>query len=979
MLEWSQKHRRLLNHQKDELAEFLRISDVDRPWVWHLHGHISDANSLILAPAQYDHFYVDDAKRNYEAARIQLKSMLINSTLLFIGFGMQDEYFMELVADVFQSFGKGGRKHFALMKQSESEAAKAKLWRELNIDVIDYEDHGPPQVALLDALAKLRDVKRDKATSGGHTIVPVARIPVPPPEYTAWLANDCSKEIELRGLRPKHGQAVTLRNVYVPVVTRSTRQDPSSDEKPKIIERRRNPESEAEDYELLQTLVAEKSFYLSGTPGSGKTTFCRWLALGVCLGELPVHPVPPPEGYVESFPEPLRGFLPLLIRLREFWDFLKTSGMAVELTRANLEIALKEWVEGKRYDGLTWSIVRKHLNAGRSLLIFDGVDEVPITVGEPPHAVSARTLLLSGLSNSIPAWTKAGNRVLVTSRPYGLDDVQIRNLGLPHFPLAELPRGLQRLLVSRWFHVLRQGAAEADAECTKIWNDIALRPEIAELASNPLLLTAICIVYGDNHRLPEHEFDLYERIVDTVLYTRYPNVGPTVKQARAQLCVIAHGMHTGDSLGEQRKEPQASATIDEIDRMLRDNDVHRLGTELYKIKAEGSREELLSQSGLLLPQGDRRAAFFHFTIQDFLAAERIYDKHLEELNLIFNRYGDSAEWRKGLGMCFGALLHKHASTDRAVQLLTGLIETLEETRFQYGVLLADCLNILRGHGASLMGCTQDRFAKFCLHAIDSESPILLRSELAQGLGRIGDPRVARDLKKSAAWIDDPSTWVTVPAGKYWFGGKRFKKPFKLSKPISLSRYPVTNDQYRVFVDSGGYTTRAHWDDAGWKWREKTGTLQPDDWQDARWNGPTQPVVGVSWYEAQAYCKWAECRLPTEKEWEAAARGPQGFEYPWGNDWRKEICNTKEAKIGRTTPVGTFPASRAACGADDMAGNVWEWCEDSGGPKDRSGCALRGGSWGDDSFNVRSATRGSSLPVNRFNFIGFRVVCCVRTS
>ena len=167
-------------------------------------------------------------------------------------------------------------------------------------------------------------------------------------------------------------------------------------------------------------------------------------------------------------------------------------------------------------------------------------------------------------------------------------------------------------------------------------------------------------------------------------------------------------------------------------------------------------------------------------------------------------------------------------------------------------------------------------------------------------------------------------------------------------PFQLTKYPVTNGQFRRFWEAGGYRDASFWDPEGWRWREKENVVEPAYWRDVKWNGPTQPVVGVSWWEADAFCRWAGCRLPTEREWEAAARGPQGWAYPWGDDWRERSCNSGETDLGVTTPVGIFPQSAAICGAHDLAGNVWEWCSDTFEPSKsdnpEAGRVLRGGSW-----------------------------------
>ena len=116
--------------------------------------------------------------------------------------------------------------------------------------------------------------------------------------------------------------------------------------------------------------------------------------------------------------------------------------------------------------------------------------------------------------------------------------------------------------------------------------------------------------------------------------------------------------------------------------------------------------------------------------------------------------------------------------------------------------------------------------------------------------------------------------------------------------------------------------------------------QPAYWDDTRFDGPNQPVVGVTWYEALAYCRWLtdtmndgyEYRLPTEAQWERAARGPHGWRYPWGDDWIESRANSEELNLERTTPVGIFPDGASSEGVLDLSGNVWEWCNDWYGEK-----------------------------------------------
>jgi formylglycine-generating enzyme required for sulfatase activity len=159
--------------------------------------------------------------------------------------------------------------------------------------------------------------------------------------------------------------------------------------------------------------------------------------------------------------------------------------------------------------------------------------------------------------------------------------------------------------------------------------------------------------------------------------------------------------------------------------------------------------------------------------------------------------------------------------------------------------------------------------------------------------------------------------------------------------------------------------------------------EPGDWERQK-QYPNRPVVGVSWFEAAAYCSWKGGRLPTEAEWERAARGPDGSRYPWGD---KPPLDTSRANcsldVGHLTPVGLFPKGNSSEGLCDMLGNVWEWCEDwfgayevGGqknpiGPKDGEYKVLRGGSWSYDPREVRVSARERIEPTRRKLGFGFR--------
>ncbi len=190
---------------------------------------------------------------------------------------------------------------------------------------------------------------------------------------------------------------------------------------------------------------------------------------------------------------------------------------------------------------------------------------------------------------------------------------------------------------------------------------------------------------------------------------------------------------------------------------------------------------------------------------------------------------------------------------------------------------------------------------------------------------------------STAWVPE---LVKVPAGPFLMGSSSADTQARDNEQpqhtLTLPDYwigktEVTNAQFRPFVEGDGYTNRAYWTMAGWQWRQAENITQPSYWNDAKWNGPDYPVVGVSWFEAVAYCRWLSkqtgiaFRLPSEAEWEKAARGTDGLIWPWGNTWDASLSNSSESGLQKTTPVGSYPDGASPYGALDMAGNVHEWC------------------------------------------------------
>lgn len=247
--------------------------------------------------------------------------------------------------------------------------------------------------------------------------------------------------------------------------------------------------------------------------------------------------------------------------------------------------------------------------------------------------------------------------------------------------------------------------------------------------------------------------------------------------------------------------------------------------------------------------------------------------------------------------------------------------------------------------------------------------------------RAGD--LASALKAALAinammWEKDHKEMIRIPAGEFVYGDAKETRELP---EFWIDKTPVTNTEFARFVKATDYRTTA--EDQGYGW-----VYQRNDWnrvEGADWRYPEgpetniddrmdHPVVQVSWFDAVEYAKWAGKRLPTEEEWEKAARGTQGQSYPWGEQVpTSELCNYGENEEG-TTPVGRYsPQCDSFYGCVDMAGNVWEW---TASDHEKGGKVLRGGSWFNYAGFMRSAYRAGFEPALQNIYSGFR---CARSS
>ena len=225
--------------------------------------------------------------------------------------------------------------------------------------------------------------------------------------------------------------------------------------------------------------------------------------------------------------------------------------------------------------------------------------------------------------------------------------------------------------------------------------------------------------------------------------------------------------------------------------------------------------------------------------------------------------------------------------------------------------------------------------------------------------------------------------IQIPAGTFIMGtiptGMRKTDPEEPQRSVQLDAYAigayqVTNAQYTQFLEATGYAP-------------------PELWNDERFNAPDFPVVGVSWYDATQFLEWLGTleniayRLPSEAEWEKAARGTDAREYPWGDAWDASRANTSESGNKQLMPVGSYPSGISPYGCYDMAGNAYDWCfdwfhmeaykyspdENPLGASEGRRKVIRGGSWiARGEYAARCANRAASEPIRGLHSVGFRV-------
>jgi formylglycine-generating enzyme required for sulfatase activity len=766
----------------------------------------------------------------------------------------------------------------------------------------------------------------------------------------------------------------------------------------------------------LEAVIGHRRLVFLGDPGSGKSTFVNHLAL--CLA---AHRLERRAGWLNRlprWPKQEANAVPVIVILRDFARWLP------EQTPQSEPHHLWEFIVSRlKAQNLAFATapLRRALEAGRAIVLLDGLDEIPtkaqrIFVGNAIKALSERYPRV---------------RVVVTCRTLSYQDPAWQLVDFPTFVLAPFDEGKIDHFINAWYTELARlelMKTEEAVRLAKHLREVVHQPDLRQLASNPLLLTVMALVHTHRGRLPDARALLYEDTVDILLW-RWDQikaggdetaprlrrllleVGRTDVDLKRVLWELAFRAHREGGAGDK-------ASLADIGEL-------RLEKSLARLHPQGSRDwaqqmirAVKLRGGLLLERPREVFTFPHRTFQEYLAGAHLsvqagFARRATQL------VAEGAFWQEVVLLAVGRLVYLNGDIDKPLALVGELCpkrQVDDEVAWRQAWLAGEALlemglNRVQDSvlGQDLVRRVRDRLvvlvAQGRLRSVE-------RAAAGRALAKLGDPRFRAD-----AWylLNEPLLgFVEIPAGSFLigtqeedfldllrqFGGESdwYKNDIP-QRDISLptyyiARHPVTQAQYWAFVQATGHrppTARFEWE-------------RPYEWSNG--HPPlhllNHPVVLVTWDDARCYCDWLmaqlrtwkrmpeplatllckegwQVRLPTEAEWEKAARGTDGRIFPWGDEPDPRRANYSDTGIGTTSAVGCFPSGASPYGVLDLSGNVWEWT--SSGWRHHGAqtrlleplAVLRGGAF---HYNVRFVRCAGRIKFNMDHMsgnFGFRVV------
>ncbi len=769
---------------------------------------------------------------------------------------------------------------------------------------------------------------------------------------------------------------------------------------------------------VLTLLKSPCSCILIGDAGSGKTTAMRKLCLDAFNGAAQ------PDG--AELPIPIFARLDSVAEF--FGQIRKGNARAISQTGTDLlKFIQAHWVKDlENEDDLSEQSIR---NCSQSVqLVLDGFDEIP--------SLETRRTIAKAVNHLVK---KEGFNIIVTSRPAAIDKAVLELLDLPDYYLLELRRSQIRSFSDNFFFLYNWKKKNASKTDAARFDDALESADAAlEFAGNPLYLTVMMLMHKKHSVLPSKRLDLYEAFVNMLLSQRQtiPIAGKfgdkpafpiningadpiiwtdeTYKKLLYTTAFSVHG-NQDDSVSVKHKHIIQALKENRLNREVEGKNETDLAREFIDFSDE--------KLGLMVSRGPYHA-FSHRSIQEYFAAMHLSKCEKAEIDAFWR---DTAvkrpdRWMEVAGLLFCQIRDIKFCYEYLEELWPEDINRTQDP----GVIqmIARALGDLQSYSKNNAGSVRYLYegVKAALTAKRNDNlenkALFLACSDARGL--IGSPEIQ---------VENPPCVGLEAAAPFTMGYENDDEdnpPHEVTlSPFWVNRYPVTNREFAEFLKNDGYANENNWFDEhpifgfdGLSFLAELKEHSPEYWHDEDFGKkcPLAPVVGVSWFEAMAYCRWWTrnyasqwateneldeniiMRLATEAEWEFAAKGYDNRIYPWGDT--EPESNSGHANLfydlKKTTTVGSFPKGAATKGSEketdtllDMGGNVWEWCFDlyrkgfykESVTKDPVNVSkgdyrvLRGGSWGFNAANARCANRSWDDPVVRSGLIGFR---CVRT-
>ena len=829
----------------------------------------------------------------------------------------------------------------------------------------------------------------------------------------------------------KTGAYPDLASVYTPLLTFS----PETQER---LARGEAPDQEVRWLSALAQLDRHSRLALIGEPGSGKSTFVSFVA--ICLAgevlkrqevnlKLLTAPLPDERGQADKERQSWShgDLLPVRVALRDF----ATRGLpppGKPATAKHLRGFISAELKAADLDDYADHLFQELRNKG-GLLLFDGLDEAP-------EAGGCRDQIRQAIKGFAVAYPRC--RILITSRPYAFESQEWQKLGFVEAVLAPFSRGQTCYFVDHWYdhiislQVLDTSHTEHKAELLKL--AITESDRLQTMAERPLLLTLMAYLHAyRDGSLQEEREKLYSDAVELLLNrweTRHmvpDSDGQMVIQPGLTEWLNMDRQKTRDFLNKlayigHKTQPTLTGTADvpEMDLVY---GLINLGQN-PDVRPVRLVEYLSQQVGLLRPRREGVFTFPHISFQEYLAACYLVDHGFPDLVADLARE-EPSRWREVVLLAGAKAARRNprevwtlaeALCDREP---TASDKTTAETwgAFLAGQLLVETAKVDRASKHAKRKV--ERVQRWLVEILNrGDLPAAERVAAGRTLALLGDPR-------PEVTALEETRFCYIPPGPFWMGeGGDLHLNQNLDYGYWIAQRVVTNAQFQAFINDNGYGEAHLWRQAKaadiWEedhlklWYEENPADKPYDFGKP-FNLANHPVVGITWYEAVAFAQWLteqwqqkgllpegwEIRLPSEMEWEKAARG--GIKIPlvptvmpirvehivsqseqldlkenpfprrrfsWGDEHDTDRANCEDTYIGTTSAVGCFQNGVSPYGVEDLSGNVWEWTRSLWGAEDFR--VLRGGSFLDGQGRIRCSVRVRTSHAKRGRAHGFRV-------